>query len=167
MCVNCYNSNFVCETCGAIMNEDWKHMQPYFCLRKGLKKLKDTSSDENFVWFLRLDDKIVKVGFGSLYKLWRETLPSPYYCRFDSVFVYWCNSEDERNVFATFAMGNIEGVSNRKAVPNIRYIGKSELRFKSVVPGNIREYVMQDPDLVIGNSKYWDIEKLREAGYVL
>lgn len=167
MCVNCYNSNFVCSTCGTIVNEDWKNLVPYFCLRKSLKRLKDTSDSENFVWFLRLDDRIMKIGFGSLHKLWRETLPSPYYTRFDSVFIYWCKSEEERNIFATFAMGNIEGIVNKKAVPNTKYVGKTELRFKSVVPGDMRDYVMRDPDLIIGDSKYWDIDKLREAGYVL
>ncbi len=166
MCVECQNHNFVCNKCGTILDPEWERLLGYWTDRKGLRRLVETSKSDCFVWFLKYNDKIVRVGFGSLQKLFNETKPSPHYIKFDSVLIYMCRDIEERNIFATYAMGNIESVDNRKAVPNERYIGKMLLRFKSTVPIRVRQYVLEDPDLVIGSAKYWDIRKLRENGYV-
>lgn len=166
MCVECQNHNFVCNKCGTILDPEWERLLGYWTDRKGLRRLVETSKSDCFVWFLKYNDKIVRVGFGSLQKLFNETKPSPHYIKFDSVFIYMCRDIEERNIFATYAMGNIDSVDNRKAVPNERYIGKMLLRFKSTVPVKVRQYVLDDPDLVIGSAKYWDIRKLRENGYV-
>lgn len=166
MCVECQNHNFVCDHCGTILDPEWGRLIGYWTDRKGIKRIVETSKSDCFVWFLKYNDKIVRVGFGSLQKLLSETKPSPRYIKFDSVFIYMCRDIEERNIFATYAMGNIEGIDNRRGVPNERYIGKMSLRFRSVVPEYVREYVMNDPDLVVGEMKYWDIRKLREQGYV-
>jgi hypothetical protein len=156
----------VCRQCGAILDPQWEHVYVYACDRKMLKSLVGGCSDSTFVWFLKLEGKIVRIGFGDLLKLYKETKPSPVYTRFDSVFIYWLSSEEERNVFATYSMANIEGVLNRKAVANNKYVGKMSIRFNNTVPMNIRQYVLKDPDIVIGSTGYWDIDRLREAGYV-
>lgn len=166
MCENCCNATFVCPVCGTIVDPAWEHVQVYACERKALKSLVGSCGDANFVWFLRYQGKIVRVGFGDLQKLYKETKPSPVYTKFDSVFIYWCRDAEERNVFATYSMANIEGILNRKAAPNNKYVGKMSIRFRSVVPVHIRQYVLGDPDLRIGDAEYWDIDRLREAGYV-
>lgn len=166
MCNDCYNYDFVCETCGTILNEEYSHIVGYFANRKMLKDLMKTSNEESFVWFLRYNGKIVKVGFGSLSKLFNETKPNANYIKFDTVFIYYCNSKDERDIFATASMGYIDGIVNKKAVPNKRYIGKTDLVFKNTVPPYIRKIVLTEPDLVIGNNIYWDAYRLKEEGYV-
>lgn len=166
MCIKCQESSFVCQTCGSLLDPDWERLVPYWIERKNIKRIVNTSESDCFVWFLKYCGKIVRVGFGSLQKLLNETKPSPHYVKFDSAFIYLCDSVDERNIFATYAMGSIDGVDNRKAVPNERYVGKMALRFKSAVPMSVRQYVIDDPDLTIGESKYWDMNKLRGSGYV-
>lgn len=166
MCENCCESSFVCPVCGTIVDSSWDRINVYACDRKALKGLVGSCADPTFVWFLRYQGKIVRVGFGDLQKLYKETKPSPVYTKFDSVFIYWCSSLEERNIFATYAMANIEGILNRKAAPNNKYVGKMGIRFRSIVPVHIRQYVLNDPDLRIGDAEYWDIDKLREAGYV-
>lgn len=166
MCMNCQEYNFVCRSCGTILDPEWERLQPYWIDRKGIKRIVDTSDSRNFVWFLRYAGKIVRVGFGDLHKLLNETKPSPRYIQFDSVFIYMCDSIEERNIFATYAMGNIDGVDNRRALRNNRYVSNGALRFKDVVSLDIRNYVLEDPDFLIGETKYWDVNKLRESGYV-
>ena len=166
MCENCSGATFVCESCGTIIDPAWEHIAVWACERKMLKALVNGCSDATFVWFLRYQGKIVRVGYGDLQKLYKETKPSPVYTKFDSVFIYWCRDVEERNVFATYSMANIEGILNRKAAPNNKYVGKMAIRFRSVVPMHMRQYVMSDPDLRIGDAEYWDIDRLREAGYV-
>ncbi len=166
MCDNCYVHEYACPDCGSILDEEFKYLRPYCAWRKELAELEKTSTADSFVWFLRYRGKIVKVGFGDLHKLYGETKPNAHYCKFDSVFIYWCKDEDERNIFATKSMGCIEGVVNRKAVPNNKYVGIMGLRFRRVVGDYMRKAVLDNPDLIIGEAKYWNIEKLREDGYV-
>lgn len=167
MCENCYSQTYVCPDCGMIIDEDFRHLIVYPVKRKELRELEKTSTDHSFVWFLRYKGKIVKVGFGDLHKLYGETKPNAHYCKFDSVYIYWCKDEDERNIFATKSMGNIDGVVNRKAVPNNKYVGVMGLRFKNIVNDYMRRAILDNPDLIIGDAKYWDIDKLKEVGYVL
>lgn len=166
MCINCSESTFVCQTCGTILDPNWERLSPFYCTRRMLKDLVESSDSDCFVWFLKYKEKIVKIGFGSLEKLHNETAPNPRYCKFDSAFIYLCKDISERNIFATYAMGNIEGIVNRKAVPNEKYIGKMQLQFKNTISNYVRQHVIEDPDLIIGNARYWDIDRLREAGYV-
>ena len=170
MCDSCFEYEFVCRKCGTILDPEFTDKQVYLAERKQLKPLADTAPDGDagnwFVWFLRYHGTIVKVGWGSLQKLCNEMKPNSSYCKFDTVFIYYCDSEAERNVFATVAMGRIEGVVNRKAVPNMRFVGRAGVQFKNTVPPYIRSVVLSEPDLVIGEAQYWDLTKLQEASYV-
>ena len=166
MCDKCYLNMYACPDCGAILDEEFRHLQPFGVYRKELRELEKTSTDSSFVWFLRYQGKIVKVGFGDLHKLFGETKPNAHYCKFDSVYIYYCVDDEERNIFATKSMGCLDGLVNRKAVPNNKYVGVMGLRFHRAVNSYMRQAVLDNPDLIIGEAKYWDIDKLREAGYV-
>lgn len=166
MCNQCYEHSFVCTGCGAVLDTAWEGLMPYYVERRNLKTLCESSSDSCFVWLLRYQGKIVRVGYGDLLKLFKETKPSPHYIKFDSAFIYWLGDNEWRNVFATVAMANIEGVVNRQAATNNKYVGKMSIRFKSSVPAYVRSHILADPDLKIGELGYWDIDRLREAGYV-
>lgn len=170
MCDSCFEYNFVCQNCGTILDPEFADKQCYLAQRKQLKDLLGTSPSgdaaNRFVWFLRYRGRIVKVGYGSLQKLCNETRPNAAYCKFDSVFIYYCTDEDDRDIFATAAMGNIANIVNRKAVPNPRFVGKAALKFRNTVPFHVRNIILNDPDLVIGEAQYWDIAKLRGQGYV-
>lgn len=167
MCNQCYGQSFVCPGCGTIHDEAWKGLAPYYVERRNIKALCETSQDSCFVWFLRYKGEIVRVGYGDFLKLSKETKPSPHYTKFDSVFVYWLGDSEWRNQFATYAMANIEGVQNRRGVESNKYVGKMSIRFKNTIPSHIRRFVLEDPDLTIGDMGYWDIDKLREGGYVI
>ena len=166
MCNMCEGQNFVCPCCGGIVCEDWSGLSPYYVERKGIKTLCESNKDSCFVWLLRYRGKIVRVGYGDLFKLFNETKPSPHYIKFDSVFAYWLGDEEWRNRFALACMANIEGVQNRRGVESDKYKGKMSIRFRSSVPMHVRRFLLEEPDLKVGDMGYWDIERLREAGYV-
>ena len=167
MCNICDEEHeFVCPGCGEIKTEDWAGLSPFYAERKNIKTLLDSSNDSCFVWLLRYRGKIVRVGYGDFLKLNNETKPSPHYIKFDSVFVYWLGDEEWRNRFALSCMANIEGVQNRRGVESNKYVGKMALRFKSSVPMHVRRFLLDEPDMKVGDMGYWDIERLREAGYV-
>lgn len=167
MCNQCYeNETFVCSGCGALKSEEWAGLDPFYVDRRNLKTLAEQGSDDSLVWLLRYRGKIVRVGYGDVQKLYKETKPSPYYIKFDGAFVYWLGDEEWRNRFALCCMAGIDGVQNRKGIESNKYVGKMALRFRSCVPVHVRRHVLDDPDLRVGDYGYWDIDKVREAGYV-
>ena len=167
MCNQCYvGQTFVCSGCGTVQDEAWQGLMPYYVERRNLKNVVETSKDSCFVWLLRYQGSIVRVGYGDLLKLFKETKPSPHYVKFDSVFIYWLGDNEWRNRFALCCMANIDGVQNRRGVESNKYCGKMSIRFKSTVPGHVRRFLLEEPDLRVGDMGYWDIDKLREAGYV-
>lgn len=168
MCKQCYDAqSFVCPGCGAVLNEDWAGLSPYYVERRNLKNVVDTSKDSCFVWLLRYQGKIVRVGYGDLLKLFKETKPSPHYIKFDSAFVYWLGDNEWRNRFALVAIASIDGVENRRGIESEKYVGKMALRFRSCVPAYVRQHIIEDPDYKVGDFGYYDIDRLRESGYVL
>lgn len=167
MCNQCYESQaFICPGCGTVQDEAWHGLMPYYVERRNIKTLCESSKDSCFVWLLRYQGKIVRVGYGDLLKLLKETKPSPHYTKFDSVFVYWLGDSEWRNRFALCCMAGIEGVQNRRGVESEKYVGKMSIRFKSTVPCHVRRFLLEEPDLKVGDMGYWDLDKLREAGYV-
>ena len=164
MCVNCQQYNYICPDCGEVLDSDYIHLKAYYCLRRNIKNLLWSSQSDNFVWLLRFEGKIVKVGFGNLIKLLNETRPNANYTRFDSVFLYYCNNEEERNEFACRCMGEIDGVINRRGVHNNRYKTKKELRWSNPVNPETRDIILGDPDFAVGDSQYYDIDRLQEYG---
>ena len=163
----CENESFVCNSCGALKDEEWGGLSPFYVDRRNLKDLASQGGgDENLVWLLRYKGKIVRVGYGGIGKLYKETKPSPYYIKFDGAFVYWLGDEEWRNRFALCCMAKIDGVQNRKGVESHKYCGKMALRFRSCVPAYVRRHVIEDPDLKVGEFGYYDADKLREDGYV-
>jgi hypothetical protein len=169
MCNKCYESDqsFVCSSCGTPLSEDWAGLSPFYAERKSLKDLVETNKDSCFVWLLRYRGKIVRVGYGDLLKLYKETKPSPHYIKFDSVFVYWLGDNEWRNRFALACIAGIDGVHNRRGVESNKYVGKMTLRFRSCVPAYVRQHILEDPDYKVGDFGYYDIERLQEGGYVL
>lgn len=164
MCVNCQLYNYVCQECGEILDNRYSHLKCYPIQRKDIKNIIWSSQSDNFVWFLRFQGKIVKVGFGNLLKLLNETRPNANYIRFDAVFIYYCENEAERNEFACCSMGEIESVMNRRGVRNERYKTKKEMRWNGGVSAETRDMLLGDPDFVIGESQYYDISRLIEYG---
>lgn len=169
MCNQCYdNETFVCSGCGALKEQTWTGLSPFYVDRRNLRQLAEQGeSDENLVWLLRYKGKIVRVGYGDIQKLYKETKPSPYYIKFDGAFVYWLGNEEWRNRFALCCMANIEGVQNRRGIESQKYVGKMTLRFRSCVPAYVRQHILEDPDYKVGDFGYYDIERLREGGYVI
>lgn len=164
MCEICAEQNYVCPKCGKILDPDWEQLVPYICARKDIKNISWTCSSENFVWLLRFEGRIVKVGYGGLVKLLNETRPNATYIRFDTAIIYLCNSEEERNVFACRTMGELEGIVNRRGVVNTRYKTLTEMKWRTNIPMDVKTAVLGDPDFKIGNTGYWDISKLSEYG---
>lgn len=167
MCNQCYeNEPFVCSGCGSLKDPDWEGLSPFYVDRRNLKDLASKGSDENLVWLLRYRGKIVRVGYGGLLKLFNETKPSPHYIKFDGAFVYWLGNEEWRNRFALCCMAGIEGVQNRRGIESEKYVGKMGLRFRACVPAYVRRHIIEDPDLKVGEFGYYDIDRLKEDGYV-
>lgn len=167
MCNQCYeNEPFVCSGCGSLKSEDWQGLSPFYVDRRDLKRLSEQGGDENLVWLLRYQGKIVRVGYGGIHKLYKETKPSPYYTKFDGAFVYWLGDGEWRNRFALWCMANIEGIQNRRGIESNKYVGKMSLRFRFCVPAYVRTHILEDPDLRVGDFGYYDLERLRADGYV-
>lgn len=168
MCNQCNESEgFVCSSCGMIRDESWSGLSPFYVDRRNLKDLVESGGgDENLVWLLRYRGKIVRVGFGGIVKLYKETKPSPHYIKFDGAFVYWLGDPEWRNRFALCCMAGIEGLQNRRGIESDKYVGKMSLRFRESVPAYVRGHILEDPDLKVGSFGYYDREKLQEAGYV-
>lgn len=164
----CENEPFVCSKCGTLKEDCWVGLSPFYVDRRNLRNLAEQGNgDNNLVWLLRYRGKIVRVGYGGIDKLYKETKPSPYYTKFDGAFVYWLGEEEWRNRFALCCMASIEGVQNRRGVESNKYVGKMALRFKSCVPSYLRAHIIEDPDYRVGDFGYYDIEKLRDGGYVI
>lgn len=164
MCDECAKYEYVCQKCGTITDAEFAHLVPYVCTRKELKNLVHTSTADTFVWFLRFQGKIVKVGYGTLIKLLNETRPNANYLRFDTAIIYWCKDAVERNVFACRSMGEIEGLFNRKGVDNIKYKPLAKMKWKTPVSVSVRSSMLGDPLFYIGETGYWDVSELTAYG---
>lgn len=163
----CENESFVCSGCGALKSEEWSGLSPFYVDRRNLKELvAQGGGDENLVWLLRYKGKIVRVGYGGILKLFNETKPSPHYVKFDGAFVYWLGDPEWRNRFALHCMANIDGIVNRRGIESAKYVGKMSIRFRSCVPAYLRSHILEDPDLKVGEFGYYDMERLRQDGYV-
>ena len=164
MCDKCSESKFICPDCGAVLDGS-DGPEPYICTRKDLKNLIFTSRSDCFVWILRFNGVPIKVGYGPLIKLFNETRPNANYVRFDTVIIYWLPSVEERNIFACRAMGEIDGIVNRRGVPNRKYKSRTEMRWRITgVSPAARETILGDPAFYIGETPYWDISELEAYG---
>ena len=153
MCDRCYKHDYLCSDCGKVIDEEFKDLIPFTCLRKDIKNIVMTSTSNNFVWLLMFNETPVKIGYGSLVKLLNETRPNATYVRFTHVHIYYCNSEEQRNEFATKSMGYIDGLLNRKGVKNNKYKA-----FNEIVMNCSREQKVKalgEPDFRIGDMGYW------------
>lgn len=165
MCEKCKcDEQFICTDCGEVFGDDYVNLKPFSVIRREIKNLVWTSQSDNFVWILRFEGRPVKVGYGSLVKLNNETRPNANYIRFDSVWIYWCDSPETRNSFACRLMGEIPGIVNRRGVMNNRYKTRKEMRWKSNPSASVRDMVLDSPDFEIAGIGYWDIQRLEQFG---
>lgn len=162
MCNFCSKTEGICPVCGSVQHPDWS-VVPYKCLRRDIKRIADTCDSDTFVWALLKDSTVVKIGCGTLKKLFNETKPNPKYIRFDSVVIYWLKDLWERNELATLLCGlHADTVVNRQAWRNYTYCKASEL---IMPPGQSDPVsVFGDPDFKVGDVSYWDIRKLQRIG---
>lgn len=164
MCKMCEQYEHVCLNCGAVKHPDWNgKVFPWVCERRKLKELVETSDSESFVWIMLFRGVAVKVGCGTLKKLYNETLPNPRYCRFDTTIIYYMKDKWDRNEFATLLCGLIgDGLLNRQGWVNYTYCRVGDL---VMPPDKCNPYdAFGDADFYIGDMPYWDIRKLALIG---
>lgn len=165
MCEFCKNYEDVCLNCGKVKHTEHMNKIPYLCERRALKELAKTSEDETFVWIMKYRNKAVKVGVGTLKKLFNETLPNPRYVKFDSVIIYWCNDISERNAFGTLICGLFsDSICNRQGWKNATYCKRTELLLPHGDSSYLLEEKYADPIFYIGDNAYWDVRALFELG---
>ena len=164
MCKLCERFENVCLECGTVKHKDWEGKGfPFVCERRRLKDLAEMSPEENFVWVMVFRGTAVKVGCGSLKKLFNETLPNPRYCRFDTAILYYMKDKWDRNEFATLLCGLLgDSVCNRQGWANYTYCKVNDL----IMPPNKNDpyEAFGDADFYIGSMPYWDIRKLSLIG---
>ena len=163
MCNFCKNYENVCLMCGSVLGEDYKGIFPFVSLRRDLKNIVGTCEEDTFVWLLVFRENVVKVGCGTLRKLYNETLPNPKYCRFDKCIIYYVNNKWDRNELATLLCGLYsDTVVNRQGWSNYTYCKSSDL----IMPANESNPMIAfgDAEFYIGDTPYWDIRKLRNMG---
>lgn len=165
MCEKCNEAEKVfCSVCGSVLAGGWEDKQGYLAQRREIKNLMFGCLAETFVWVLMFEGRPVKVGYGSLVKLNNETRPNATYIRFDSVWIYWCNTGEECRAFACWLMGNIKGIVNRKGVSNSKYKSKTEMRWVNNVPLTNRNLILGEPDFEIAGIGYWSMDKISQFG---